>query len=239
MNAPAIQTLTPGQIELLIMLTFQHLPQSQKTMLPLLGSHWQREQLQIECARLTELGWLSVTSGRRGVPPELQERVARYAWRNDLLPQQSAPDLTVRGLEGSSEARRRITRQLRTALYTGDTECFVDVGAFGSWAYQFVAIRTSFQKEEGEYTWRRREGHRVRPPSGRKGGSSLVWRRGSESLRFVDAQFPQFGRQACGPLFGLTSGILSLDNRLTGLRLGLTGLRLGLTGLRRQFEAGG
>ncbi len=66
--------------------------------MPLLGSHWQREQLQAECARLTELGWLSVSSGRWEVPTELQERVARYAWRNDLIPEQPVPAVVVRDL---------------------------------------------------------------------------------------------------------------------------------------------
>jgi hypothetical protein len=122
MTPPALQTLSPGQIKLLIVMTFQHLPQSQKAIQPLLN--WQRERLQSECARLTELGWLSIYSGRWGVPSELQERVARYAWRNDLIPAQPAPVMTVRALSSGLETRRLFTRQLRASLYTGDVDGF-------------------------------------------------------------------------------------------------------------------
>jgi len=125
MDAPAIQTLSPTQIELLVMLTFEHLAQSQKTMLPRLGSPWQREQLQTECGRLVELGWLSATSGRWVVPEEFHERVARYAWRNGLIPERLAEILNARELRGSGiEARRLVARNLRASLYTGNSEAF-------------------------------------------------------------------------------------------------------------------
>lgn len=125
MHASAIQTLSPAQIELLVMLTFEHAPQTQKAMLPLLGPDWRREQLQLECGRLVELGWLKQTSGRWGVAPEFQERVARYAWRNGLIPEVTAARLTTRDLSGVGlESRRRICANLRKALYTGDSESF-------------------------------------------------------------------------------------------------------------------
>lgn len=113
----AIQSLSSAQLELLTLLIFQQAGASQASLLRLLPPHWDRTSVQQVLAGLVEIGWTEQSGSAWRVPAELQERVARYAWRNWPLPLQPGP-------------RERLSasltvRELRVALYAGDQEHFL------------------------------------------------------------------------------------------------------------------
>lgn len=85
-------------------------------MLRMLPPTWQRPQLQQVLEELIEEGWVEQIGSDWCVPAVLQERVARYAWRNlSLVRQGPAPERLSGPLT---------VRELRRALYGGDAELF-------------------------------------------------------------------------------------------------------------------
>ncbi len=82
----------------------------------------------MELQALIECGWVRKQSGRWGVEIELQEQVARYAWRHDQLPAMEFVE--------ESKTRQFATRELRKALYCGKEDLFLSWDRF-LWQHQF------------------------------------------------------------------------------------------------------
>lgn len=85
-------------------------------MLRMLPPTWQRPQLQQVLEELIEEGWVEQIGSDWCVPAVLQERVARYAWRN--------PSLVGQGPAPERPSGPLTVRELRRALYGGDAELF-------------------------------------------------------------------------------------------------------------------
>ena len=111
-----IQSLTPLQLELLTLLVFQQAGLSQATMLRLLPPAWERSSVNEVLGELVEAGWVEQFGLGWRVPVSLQERAARYAWRNLALPLRLGPREEL--------AAPLALRELRVALYAGDEEHF-------------------------------------------------------------------------------------------------------------------